>query len=152
MAVKYKVISKGQPGVKGGGTQQFYAVIVNQNVRDIDKITEAVSSISTVSGADIRAVIYAVVEVVNNFLEDGDIVRIGDLGSLRLSLSSIGKPTEDEVDASTIKATRTIFTAGKMFKNKIKTLQFEKDKQPTIKQSPALTKPKATAKSNKTAR
>lgn len=128
MAVKYKVIAKGQPGVKGGGKKQYYASIVNQDIQGIDKITEEVEKASTVNGADIRAVLYGAVEAINGFLEDGDIVRLGDLGSFRLSLSSTGEAKEEEVTVNSINGARIIFTPGTMLKTLLANLKFEKEK------------------------
>ncbi len=93
MAIKYKTIKRGQPGVVGGGTQKFYAAPVTQGERDLEQITTSVEKISTVSGADIRGVLYGTVDVVTDDLANGLIVRLGDLGSLRLSLSSDGFAT-----------------------------------------------------------
>ena len=128
MAVKYKVIAKGQPGVKGGGKKQYYASIVNQDIQGIDKITEEVEKASTVNGADIRAVLYGAVEAINGFLEDGDIVRLGDLGSFRLSLSSTGEAKPEDVTVNSINGARIIFTPGTMLKKLLANLKFEKEK------------------------
>ena len=84
MAVKFKVVEKGEPGVPGGGTKQFYARTVTQGEANISELTRSIEKISTVSGADIRAVLYAFVDVVKDDLAAGRIVRIGDLGSLRV--------------------------------------------------------------------
>lgn len=128
MAVKYKVIAKGEPGVKGGGKKRYYATIVNQDIQGIDKITSEVEKASTVSGADIRAVLYAAVEAINGFLADGDIVRLGDLGSFRLSLSSTGEAKPEEVTVNSINGARIIFTPGAMLKTLLTSLRYEKEK------------------------
>lgn len=147
MSVKYKAIGRTQPGVTGGGNIKYYAAIVNQNERGIDKITTVVSEGSTVSGADIRAVIYGSMEAVTGFLSDGDIVRLGDFGTFRLSLSSAGEDAPEDVSVASIKGARIIFTPGATFKNMLKTLQFEKEKQPAGKPKPlTAAKTRTTAK------
>ena len=127
MAIKYKTIKRGEPGVKGGGTPKFYAKPVTQGERDLEQITKSVEKISTVSGADIRAVLYALVDVITDDLANGLIVRIGDLGSLRLSLSSEGFPTEAEVSGNAVKNTKILFTPGTKLKTMQQTLKFEKE-------------------------
>lgn len=72
-------------------------------------LTKAIEKISTVNGADIRAVLYALVDAVDS-LSDGKIVRLGDLGSLRMSLSSEGKAKASDVTASAVKNASVIFT------------------------------------------
>ena len=64
MSVKYKVIERGQPGVPGGGTKKFYAAAVLSGEKTLAGLTRDIEKISTVSGADIRAVLYALVDVI----------------------------------------------------------------------------------------
>jgi predicted histone-like DNA-binding protein len=127
MAIKYKTIKRGEPGVKGGGTQKYYAQPVSQGERDLEQLTKSIEKISTVSGADIRAVLYAVVDVITDDLANGLIVRIGDLGSLRISFSSEGFATEKQVSSNAVKRTKIIFTPGPKLKTMQQTLKFEKE-------------------------
>ena len=126
MAVKFKVVEKGEPGVPGGGTKQFYARAVTQGEANISELTRSIEKISTVSGADIRAVLYALVDVIKDDLATGRIVRIGDLGSLRVSLSSEGRPTAEEVNASVIRNARFLFTPGPLLKTTLQSLKYQK--------------------------
>ena len=82
MSIKYKVIPRGQPGVPGGGTVNYYAYTNITGEVDIDELTRSIEKISTVSGADIRAVLYALVDVAMDELADSNIVRLGDLVSI----------------------------------------------------------------------
>jgi hypothetical protein len=59
MAIKFKVIEKGQPGVPGGGEKKFYASANMSGEMTLNGLTKSIEKISTVSGADIRAVLYA---------------------------------------------------------------------------------------------
>ena len=126
MSVKYKVIEKGQPGVAGGGKKKFYATSVFTGEKDLDQLTTSIEKISTVSGADIRAVLYAMVDVITADLSNSQIVRLGDLGSLRLNVSSDGKEAGKEVNATAIRSTKLVFTPGKKLKEMQQTLKFEK--------------------------
>jgi predicted histone-like DNA-binding protein len=126
MAIKFKVIGRGQPGVTGGGTKKYYATAVSGGEMTLNKLTNSIEKVSTVSGADIRAVLYAMVDVMKASLEDGQIVRLGDLGSLRISIASNGEATAEKVSAKSIKSARTVFTPGMELKNQLKNLKFEK--------------------------
>ena len=126
MAIEFKVIERGEPGVEGGGTKKYYASIVTSGEVNISELTKAIEKISTVSGADIRAVIYALVDVSVAELSRGHIIRLGDMGSIRMSIKSEGVLTEDEVTVAVIKGTRIIFTPGKLLKEMQKTLKFKK--------------------------
>lgn len=127
MAIKFKVIEKGQPGVVGGGTKKFYANPVMDGEVNLNDLTKAIEKICTVSGADIRAVLYALVDVSIDNLANGTIVRLGDLGSMRISLSSEGKATADEVKSSAIKSSGVIFTPGTRIKEMLATAKFQKE-------------------------
>ena len=104
MSVKYKVIERGQPGVPGGGTKKFYAAAVLSGEKTLAGLTRDIEKISTVSGADIRAVLYALVDVMTGSLADGYAVRLGELGSLRVSISSESKLVAEDVTADAIRA------------------------------------------------
>lgn len=56
MAIKYKVIQRGQPGVTGGGDKKYYASANVTGTQTLEDLTELIELSSTVSGADIRAV------------------------------------------------------------------------------------------------
>ena len=126
--MKYKVIAKGQPGVIGGGNKKYYASAQMTGVVDIDELTRDIEKISTVSGADIRAVLYALVDVATDELADSNIVRLGDLGSLRVTLKSFGLEAPSDVNATAIKGTRIHFYPGKKIKEMQKTLTYQQVK------------------------
>lgn len=126
MAVKFKVIEKGQPGVAGGGVKKFYASPVLEGEMTLEDLTKSIEKICTVSGADIRAVLYALVDVSVDNLSKGSIVRLGELGSLRPTISSEGKATSDGVTASAIKGASVIFTPGSRIKDMLSGLKFLK--------------------------
>jgi predicted histone-like DNA-binding protein len=69
---------------------------------------------------------YATVEVMVDALANGKIVRIGELGSLRISISGKGKKKAEEVNAKSISGARVIFTPGKEIKEMLLALDFEK--------------------------
>ncbi|AEE16285.1 HU family DNA-binding protein [Treponema brennaborense] len=123
---QYRVMERGEPGVAGGGKKKWYALAVNSREDTIDDITKSIEKISTVSGADIRAVLYALVDVSVQALERGEIVRLGDLGSMRLTLSSEGKEKEADVTAASIKKRGIIFSPGKKLKEMLETVKFTK--------------------------
>ena len=126
MAIQIKAVERGQPGVAGGGVKKYYASPVSGQEVSLESLTKAIERSSTVSGADIRAVLYAMVEEAVTGLEDGRIIRLGDLGSLRITLNSEGKDTPEEVTASSVKKTSVIFTPGKKLRDLFNTVKFTK--------------------------
>ncbi|MEI6061096.1 MAG: DNA-binding protein [Bacteroidota bacterium] len=126
MAINFKVIQKGQPGVAGGGEKKYYATPVLDGELTLPELTRAIEKICTVSGADILAVLYAMVDVSVDNLANGTIVRLGELGSLRPTLSSEGKATEAEVSSSSVKNAGILFAPGTRIKQMLETVKFKK--------------------------
>lgn len=131
MALKFKVVERGEPGVTGGGTKKYYAATVSSGETTLDSLTDLIEESSTVSGADIRAVLYAMVSMTTKALANGQIVRLGDLGSLRMGISSEGAELADDVNAGKIKGVKTIFTPGPRLKDTMKVMKFEKVSVPS---------------------
>ena len=127
MPIKFKVIERGQPGVAGGGEKKFYASPVMDGEMTLADLTKSIEKISTVNGADIRAVLYALVDVAVDSLSNGKIIRVGDLGSLRMSLSSEGKVKATDVTASAVKNASVIFTPGTRIKEMLSVAKFQKE-------------------------
>jgi predicted histone-like DNA-binding protein len=126
MAINFKVVQRGQPGVTGGGEKKYYASPVLDGEMTLPEITKAIEKICTASGADILAVLYALVDVSIDNLSNGTIVRLGDLGSLRPSISSEGRTTEDEVNANVVKSASVLFTPGTRIKQMLSVVKFKK--------------------------
>jgi len=126
MAINFKVVQRGQPGVTGGGEKKFYASPVLDGEMSMAEMTTAIEKICTVSGADIRAVLFSLVDVSIENLSNGTIVRLGDLGSLRPSLSSEGRKTAEEVNANAVKNASVLFTPGTRIKQMLSVVKFKK--------------------------
>ena len=126
MSIQIKAVERGQPGVAGGGVKKYYASPVQGKELTLDGLTKGIEKTSTVNGADIRAVLYALVEEAVMGLSDGRIIRLGDLGSLRITLSSEGKDAPEQVTAAAVKKAGVIFTPGGKLQDMLKTAKFTK--------------------------
>lgn len=129
--MKYKIIKKGFPGVVGGGEQKYYASPVYTGQTNIRKLGEKLSARSTVTKTDSIAVLTGLVDLIADELKDGKIVRLGDLGSFRISINSNGEETADGVSSRSIKKSRVLFRPAQEFQNSLAGLTFEKVKDIT---------------------
>lgn len=75
---------------------------------------------------DIRAVLYALVDVVPDEMAEGNVVKIGDLGNFRFSFSSEGHDNAEKVSDHSIRKSRVIFTPGAKFKEMYNNLKFKR--------------------------
>ncbi|MDR2286111.1 MAG: DNA-binding protein, partial [Prevotellaceae bacterium] len=69
---------------------------------------------------------YALVDVSVDGLEEGAIIRLGDLGSIRVTTSSEGRATAEEVNAACIKKTGIVFVPGQRIKKTLENVEFVK--------------------------
>lgn len=130
MPIKYHTIPRAEPGVPGGGTVKYYANAVTSGYRGDEALIKQIERMSTVSGTDIRAVLYAMAVIVPELLSEGFIVNLVDLGTFRITLSSDGSDTEEEVTEDNIRYTRVNFRPGPKFRDMQKILTFEKAEVP----------------------
>ncbi|MFJ1352542.1 HU family DNA-binding protein [Capnocytophaga canimorsus] len=128
MSIKYKVIEKGQPGVAGGGTKKFYANVVTEGELSVDDLVKQIEKFSALSEADIRGVIIALENVIQQGLADSKIIRLEKLGSLYPTLSSSGVATEKEFTANQIKSVSVNYRPGTRIVEAMKAAGFEKKK------------------------
>ncbi len=124
MAINIKAVPRGEPGVEGGGDIKYYASPNATGEVDIEGLSELIEMISTVSDIDIAGVLKSFIKVVPRELAAGKIVRLGDLGYLRVSLSSEGHDTPEEVSGNSVTKRRIIFTPGSKLKNMLNNLEF----------------------------
>ena len=128
MPIKYNLIERGEPGVKGGGTKKWYAVATNDGELTVDDLTKLIEKFSALSEADIRGVIIALENVIQDNLANGKIIRLDKLGSFYPTLSSRGADTEEDFDTSYIRGASVRFRAGTRISNALKTTTFKKNK------------------------
>lgn len=126
MSIKFKVIERAQPGVVNGGTKKFYASISKNATVDLRTLAQQISQRSTVNTIDTIAVLEGLLQVIPEQLQLGNLVRLGDLGSMRLSISSEGSEREEEVTAANIKKSKIIFRPGKIIKDTLSLITFSK--------------------------
>lgn len=124
--MKYKVIKKGQPGIIGGGDQKYYATPVYTGETNLRKLGSELSARSTVTKTDAIAVLTGLVDLIAEKLKNGDIVRLGDLGSFRISISSEGEDSAEQISNRSIKRSRVNFRPAQEFQNALSDLSFEK--------------------------
>lgn len=85
------------------GRELWQAYARTEGVATLDDMARLIEKRTTVSRADVLAVVAALTETAAEALEDGRIVRLGELGSLRPTLSAKASDTREAFDARTIR-------------------------------------------------
>ena len=126
--VKYSVIPRINP--RDRETEpKFYAQVQTSGDVSMREMCERIEQSCTVTKADVYAVLVAMENVIIDALKGGEIVRLGDLGTLRVSLSSKGALTEKEYNTSLITRKRILFRAGTVLSEAMANLTFMKLKE-----------------------
>jgi len=126
MPIKYRVISKGQPGVVGGGTQKFYANIATDGEVTMDDLVKEIEKFSALSEPDIRGVVIALENSIQSKLADSKIVRLEKLGTFYPTLSSEGKDAAEKVDAKSVRKVGVNYRPGKRILDAMRGAGFRK--------------------------
>lgn len=124
--MKFKIIKRGRPGQPSGTDVKFYASSYYSGEVDLETLGEELSEKSGVSDVDTVAVAYGLVRLVAKHLKNGNIVRLGGLGSLRISIGSDASETAAEVTSSNIKSRRLLFAPAKKMRKELLDLKFNK--------------------------
>ena len=109
--IKYVIQAKKNPLKKN--EIKYYPQMTPTTPMSLAQIVKRVEKRSTVSSADVKAVLDALQYEVMEALENGNTVRLGDLGSFRLTMKSQGAPTAAEAKkkgAQLIKQVNVQFT------------------------------------------
>lgn len=125
MPISFKVIQKRNPQ-QPNAPQKYYADIVGNGETHLNDLAKYASTISTVSKADILAVLESTFSKIAEDVADGKIVYVGEYFTLQAGGSSEGKDTAEEINASSVKSLKTIFRPGKMIKDALKLATVQK--------------------------
>lgn len=106
--------------------EKFYAAVINNGSIDMNKLAERIAYQSTLTPGDCYNVLSALENNVIDELKEGRIVRLGELGTFRLSVSSNGSDTYEEGHTGLVKKARILFRPGTGFRNMLKNLVFKK--------------------------
>ena len=124
-SVTYSVVPRSKPGDKGDAPK-YYAQAQARGDVNIREMSERIQATCTVHKTDVYAVLVALEDVVKEAIQNGEIVRLGELCTLQVSLSGKGALTEKEYDDSLIKKARIIFRPGTVLAGALETLKFSK--------------------------
>ena len=124
-SVTYSVVPRINPSEKSA-PPRYYAQAQARGDVNVREMTERIQSTCTVHKSDVYAVLVALEDVIADALQNGEIVRLGDLCTLQVSLSGKGAMTEDEYTTDLIKKTKVNFRPGPVLANALASLSFSK--------------------------
>lgn len=112
---------------------RYYGHVQANGDMGIREMSERIQATCTVTKADVYAVLVALEDVIIDALKSGEIVRLLDLGTLQVGISSKGAISEEDYDESLITKTRINFRPGIALSGMLSSLTFQKVKAKTSK-------------------
>lgn len=125
MAVNYSLVKQAAKVGDSKSTKKFYARAQVAGTTSLKQISKMVSSQTTVSRADVYAVLISMVDNLMEELKRGNQVEMGDLGKFRVQIQSEGTEKADTfTSTNNIKGVNIQFVPGDELKNIFNDLEF----------------------------
>lgn len=123
---KFKLVQKINPSDKNA-PRKWYATSVGEKSQTVKAMTRAATENTTTAPIEMEASLELLGKYAVEQLQQGHIVKIGELGTLRISFQSEGVSDINDFNAATmIKNPRLIFTPSKTFReNVVNGIQFQ---------------------------
>ncbi|MDL2224041.1 DNA-binding protein [Bacteroidales bacterium OttesenSCG-928-M06] len=103
----------------------FYPQAKTLGSVDLDTICNEIALSSSLTRGDVTNTIMSFLDTVPKYLKMGFSVKLGELGSFRLSINSIGSSVPEEANASKVRNIRPVFIASTKLKKEISDTQVE---------------------------
>ncbi|MEQ8584068.1 MAG: HU family DNA-binding protein [Marinoscillum sp.] len=125
MSVHFKVVERPNPRDLTL-PNKYYAHIVNGDDITFAELAQLISKVSNLNYGSVVGTLATLVEVIELQLIHGRQVRLSDLGTLYLTLSSEGVDSKDGFSAANIKKAAIRFRPGQRLKALVRNLKFAK--------------------------
>ena len=126
--VTYTVVPKINPRDRESEAK-FYGNVKSSGDINIREMAERIQGSCTVTKADVYAVLVALEDVIAESIQKGEIVRLMDIGTFRVGISTKGALKEEEFNEALIKKTRILFRPGSVLQNALAQVNFTKVKR-----------------------
>ena len=126
MSIKFKTIAHKNPQDLIAAPK-YYATKANNGELTLKSLSALIAQMSTVSKTDIIAVLSALTEVIPQQLEEGKVIRLSELGSFNVSLSSTPSDTPEEVTSSNVVKLKLLFRPSHELKRQVESFEVFKE-------------------------
>ena len=126
--VTYTVVPKINPRDRETDPK-YYGNVKSSGDINIREMAERIQGSCTVTKADVYAVLVALEDVISESIQNGEIVRLMDIGTLRVGISTKGALKEEDFNEALIKKARILFRPGSVLQNALSNINFTKVKR-----------------------
>lgn len=121
--MKLVTVKKKNP-VKPEDPEKYYVQTTVSGEVTFETIARRIAKNTMAGRGDVLGVLASLVDEIIESLEEGNTVRMGDLGCMRVSVSSKGVDDPDKVSAANVKKARIIFVPSVMIKDRVSRINF----------------------------
>ncbi|MFY0654541.1 MAG: hypothetical protein JXQ96_21070 [Cyclobacteriaceae bacterium] len=136
MSVNFKLVERPNPRDLTL-PNKYYASIVKGDDISFDELAQLISKVSNLNYGSVVGTLATLVEVIELQLIHGRSVRLNDLGTLFLTLSSEGVENVEDFKNGNIKRAAIRFRPGKRLKKLVKNLNYDKVSNSSSGETPA---------------
>ncbi|GHU26186.1 hypothetical protein FACS1894172_20210 [Spirochaetia bacterium] len=123
MAVKLKKITRKNP--QNLTQSKWYLTQEKTGTVGVHEISREIVGRSSLSFGDVQSVLSNLVEIMPLFLRLGQTIKLEGFGSFRLSVTSDGTETQEELSAHNVKGVKLIFLPSVELKRSLQDISFE---------------------------
>jgi predicted histone-like DNA-binding protein len=123
MAVKLKKIQRKNP--LNAALSKWYLTQETTGSVGFQEIAKEIERRSALSLGDVQSVLSNLMEVMPLFLKLGQSVKLEGFGTFRITVSSDGTETADELNARHVKGVKLVFLPGVELKRNLEDIAFE---------------------------
>ena len=103
---------------------KYYATAAHGEEIDVNYLAKEISKSCTLTPVDIVAVIESFLDKMPHYLKNSNRIRLNKFGIFKLSFSSVGHESADDVSASDIKGLRVLFTPSVELKKELSDVSY----------------------------
>ncbi|WP_459189318.1 HU family DNA-binding protein [Parabacteroides sp. APC149_11_2_Y6] len=124
MAQGYVLVLRPSDPSNKDSEKKYYAVSKSTGEVDLNYLGKLIAARSAVSSADVKSVLDNLNFFTDLELQEGKIIRWGELGSFRITVGSEGVKDKTKFNASMVWPSRLVFTPGADLKGTKRLLKF----------------------------
>lgn len=125
MSIDYRVVCRKNPQT---GQTIYHATSRSRGSIDVNKLARAISGATTVTEADVKAILSSLERHIGRHLAQNESVRLGDLGSFHIRTRCRAAGSHDELSEENITAIRVHFRKSVRMKRamRVENVEFRK--------------------------
>ena len=124
MSVKYSIAARKNPR-NPDAPEKYYAQAQANGTLEFETMCDTIADRGTCIKGDVMAALDGVIYTMKQALAEGQIVRLGELGSFQVVLGSYPAAAAKEFISTMIRKQKIIFRPGKALTDLLKTLSYK---------------------------